>query len=309
MSLIENKTGETKIGFAVLLKFFQNEARFPSHKYEVPKAVIAYIAKQIYFEPELYAQYDWTGRSITYHRTQIREFFGFREDTIDDAQNMIEWLCQHVLHRDHEMEHLKEHVYRRFRELKIVPPTPDRIERLIRSSIHTYEETFFQTTFQKLPSITLAKLDSLIDSIAYLETDDSEVTSKDNGQLSFKELKADPGRAGVDSVLKEVNKLRTIRKLKRYYEVVWKAKNFQDMMTVKTLMYTGVRVSELINIKLADIDFHYCQNRINKGKGSKDRIVPFPQSFKELLAMHADSMKKEAGCLFVRIVLEKEIHG
>ncbi|WP_373230572.1 tyrosine-type recombinase/integrase [Cohnella sp.] len=91
----------------------------------------------------------------------------------------------------------------------------------------------------------------------------------------------------------------TEEELKRYYEVVWKAKNFQDMMIVKTLMYTGVRVSELISIKLADIDFHYCQIRINKGKGSKDRIVPFPQTFKELLAMHADSMKKkQAAYLF-----------
>lgn len=44
MKLIENKIGETRIGFAVLLKFFQNEARFPTYK--VPKAVIAYIAKQ-----------------------------------------------------------------------------------------------------------------------------------------------------------------------------------------------------------------------------------------------------------------------
>lgn len=48
MKLIENKTGETRIGFAVLFKFFQNEARFPTHKFEVPKAVIAYIAKQIF---------------------------------------------------------------------------------------------------------------------------------------------------------------------------------------------------------------------------------------------------------------------
>lgn len=87
--------------------------------------------------------------------------------------------------------------------------------------------------------------------------------------------------------------------LKRYYEVVWKDKIFQDMMIVKTLLYTGVRVSELINIKLTDIDFYYCQIRINKGKGNKDRIVPFPQSFKELLAMHADSMqKKQATYLF-----------
>nr|WP_289139336.1 tyrosine-type recombinase/integrase [uncultured Brevibacillus sp.] len=64
-------------------------------------------------------------------------------------------------------------------------------------------------------------------------------------------------------------------------------------------MYTGVRVSELINIKLTDIDFHYCLIRINNGKGRKDRIVPFPQTFKELLAMHADSVnKKQAVNLF-----------
>jgi integrase/recombinase XerD len=85
----------------------------------------------------------------------------------------------------------------------------------------------------------------------------------------------------------------TEEELKRYYEVVWKSKNFQDMMIVKTLMYTAIQVSELINIRLTDIDFHYCQIRINNGKGGKDRIVPFPQSFKEVLAMHVDAMKKK----------------
>lgn len=69
--------------------------------------------------------------------------------------------------------------------------------------------------------------------------------------------------------------------MKRYYDVVWKAKNFQDMIIIKTFLYTGVRVSELINIKLDDVDLNYCQIRINKGKGNKDRIVPFPNSFRE----------------------------
>lgn len=91
----------------------------------------------------------------------------------------------------------------------------------------------------------------------------------------------------------------TEEELKRYYEVVWRSKNFQNMIIIKTFLYTGARVSELINIKLTDVDFHYCQIRINKGKGSKDRIVPFPQSFKEMLAMHADVMRrKQAVYLF-----------
>ncbi|MGI6120573.1 MAG: tyrosine-type recombinase/integrase [Desulfosporosinus sp.] len=103
----------------------------------------------------------------------------------------------------------------------------------------------------------------------------------------------------IPKTSKQLPYVPTEEELKRYYDVVWKAKNFQDMMIVKTLLYTGARVSELINIKLTNVDFHYCQIRINKGKGNKDRIVPFPQSFKELLAMHADSMtKKQAVYLF-----------
>ncbi|WP_445671365.1 DUF4158 domain-containing protein [Paenibacillus sp. FSL R10-2748] len=114
MQQIGNKSSETRIGFAVMFKFFQYEARFPFHKFEVPKAVISYIAKQIEVLAELYAQYDWNGRMIKYHRAQIREFFGFRENTVQDSQEMSEWLCQHVLHRSQEWEHIKESVYGRF---------------------------------------------------------------------------------------------------------------------------------------------------------------------------------------------------
>nr|WP_275900732.1 DUF4158 domain-containing protein [Paenibacillus periandrae] len=212
MQQVGNRSGETRLVFFVLFKFFQYEARFPLHKFEVPKVIIQYIAKQIETPAELYAQYDWTGRSITYHRTQIREFFGFREDTMQDAEEMIDWLCKSVLFQDHDFEHLVETVYRRFREMKIVPPTADRIEQLIRTAIHTYEEQFFQATLEKLPVVSLSKLDSLVESIAFLD-DDQGGSSGGEGLLSFQELKADPGKPGVESVLKEVSKLRTIRNL------------------------------------------------------------------------------------------------
>jgi integrase/recombinase XerD len=87
--------------------------------------------------------------------------------------------------------------------------------------------------------------------------------------------------------------------IRRYYEVVWQTRNFQDMVLVKTLLYTGVRVSELVNIQLTDVDVERCQIRINQGKGGKDRIVPFPTTFKEVLAMHIDRMReKQAVYLF-----------
>ena len=40
-----------------------------------------------------------------------------------------------------------------------------------------------------------------------------------------------------------------------------------------------------------DVDFRRCQ--IDSGKGDKDRIVPFPDGFKELLAIHVKAMKKK----------------
>jgi integrase len=45
------------------------------------------------------------------------------------------------------------------------------------------------------------------------------------------------------------------------------------MLIIKTLLYTGDRVSELINMKLIDVDFQECQIRVNQGKGKKDRII------------------------------------
>jgi integrase/recombinase XerD len=48
-----------------------------------------------------------------------------------------------------------------------------------------------------------------------------------------------------------------------------------------------------VNIRLDDVDFERCQIRINAGKGNKDRIVPFPVLFKEVLAMHVDRMHQQ----------------
>jgi len=67
--------------------------------------------------------------------------------------------------------------------------------------------------------------------------------------------------------------------VKRYYEVVWNAKNFQGMLIIKMLLYTGVRVSDLINIKLSDINLDAFQSKIIEGKGKKDRVVLFSWSF------------------------------
>jgi integrase/recombinase XerD len=97
-------------------------------------------------------------------------------------------------------------------------------------------------------------------------------------------------------------KLPTVPKeeeIQRFYKAVWKTKRFQDLVIIKTFLYTGMRVGELVNIRLSDVDFDACQIRVNLGKGNKDRLVLFPSSFKEVLAMHHQSMcEKQATYLF-----------
>lgn len=51
-------------------------------------------------------------------------------------------------------------MYKRFRELKIVSPTPELIDRLIRSAVSTFEDQFFNTTYEKNSTYIYSQLKS-----------------------------------------------------------------------------------------------------------------------------------------------------
>lgn len=108
----------------------------------------------------------------------------------------------------------------------------------------------------------------------------------------FRHLRAEL-EVEVPTAPKKLPYVPTEDEIQRYYEVVWKAKNTQDIVMIKTLLYTGVRVTELVNIRITDVDFTRLQVRINQGKGKKDRLVPFPGAFKETLALHAEYGKQK----------------
>ena len=55
---------------------------------------------------------------------------------------------------------------------------------------------------------------------------------------------------------------------------------------LRLLFFTAVRVSELCNIGISEVDIEACKIRINQGKGSKDRYVLFGKSFATALRTH-----------------------
>src|SRR5215218_1588720 len=100
------------------------------------------------------------------------------------------------------------------------------------------------------------------------------------------------------AIPKPVQKLPPVpteAEIQRYYQAVWAGQNLQDVVLIKLLLYTGVRVGELVKIQLADVDLGQCQIRITDGKGHKDRQVPFPPGFKEALGLHIQTMRVKQG--------------
>jgi Domain of unknown function (DUF4158) len=119
--LLANKTGATRLGFAVLLRFLELEGRFPADADEVPAAVVDYLAGQVKVDRAELDGY-WTGRAVKYHRAQIRRELGFRESTLEDEQRMTEWLAGDLCPVELDDKRLRIDLLARFRQALIEPP-------------------------------------------------------------------------------------------------------------------------------------------------------------------------------------------
>lgn len=86
--LLYKKTTHGRLGFAVLLKYFQNEGRFPEHFDEVPRIVLAYLANQIDVPRCDLSDYSLNGRTAKRDRAEILQQLGIRRTTQQDLQNV-----------------------------------------------------------------------------------------------------------------------------------------------------------------------------------------------------------------------------
>jgi TnpA family transposase len=205
--LLANKAGPTRLGFAALLMFFRHEGRFPSSKHEVPTAVVKHLASQVGVAADAYLAYDWRGRAIKYHRVQIRATLGFRVASVQDADNLAKWLANEVVPHERAIERLRTTLYSRCRELRLEPPTPERITRLVRSAMASHERRVSQAVHGRLSPESIAGLEGLVNAV---KTDAANVGGE-SARAALLELKADPGPAGLESVLDEIAKLRRLR--------------------------------------------------------------------------------------------------
>jgi site-specific recombinase XerD len=67
---------------------------------------------------------------------------------------------------------------------------------------------------------------------------------------------------------------------------------YRNHAILATLMFAGLRRSELLNLKLADVDLENLAIFINQGKGSKDRFVPISFTLAQSLQRYIVERKR-----------------
>ncbi len=206
-TLLGNKVGATRLGFAVLLKMFQVNGRFPYRPEEGPFAAVEAIASQIEVPAEAWRGYDWRSRAAAYHRAQIRDALGFREPTLEDTDALAHWLEGQVFALEHRPDRLLTAARERCRSLRIEPPSPDRLDRSVRSVVHRHEEAWCDGLVTRLPSAASAALDAL------LKATHSDATGGEDNRAPLLPLRAGAGQASLQSVSEEADKLACIRAL------------------------------------------------------------------------------------------------
>ena len=202
-ALLKNRRGSTRLGYAVFLKYFQYEGKFPSSPAEVPSKIVTYVAWQVDVEPDIWSEYPWQGRSAEYHRTSIRAFCGFREFTLTDGQNLEDWLVEEILMQGHMPDQIREAAFNYCRNPKIEPPRPGRLKRIMNNAINRQETLFCEAFFQRLDPTTVERMETLLQLSAESET----------ARTAWQDLKSDPGKAGLASIQETALRLNLVRKV------------------------------------------------------------------------------------------------
>ena len=82
----------------------------------------------------------------------------------------------------------------------------------------------------------------------------------------------------------------------------------RDRAIVLTLLDTGIRCSELVQLTLDDLDLKAGRLRILHAKGNKQRVVPFASRCREALQHYLGFRGAEAGPLFVAAGRHRTLH-
>ncbi len=204
---VAGKRGPTRLAFALLLRFHALHGRFPRGRGELPEEAVAYVAGLVKVSAADLGLYEWEGRTVEYHRAQIRAFLGFRECTVADAEKLTAWLAENVCDTERRPERVREQLLGHLRAERIEPPAPTRITRVIGSALRAAEQTLTLRISSRIPDAVAARMQALVAGAS----DDPAETEEPEGREVFAQIRTDPGNVSLKTCETETAKLAAIR--------------------------------------------------------------------------------------------------
>ncbi|MGW5464368.1 Tn3 family transposase [Streptomyces sp. NPDC003996] len=217
---LRNKTGATRLGFAVQLKFLTWRGRFPKMRLELPPDAVEHVAKQVgVAAPEL-GSYDFTSRVAKRHRSELRDLTGWHECSKTDLVKLVSHLVDVIWHDERREEQVRAELLRQMRVDLIEPPTAAQIATIIRSALHQADERAVAEVAARLAreEDCPRRLDALVftDPTGGSEPDDDTASVDGDGadedlESVLSDIKSHPGNVSLNSLLDEISKLKQVR--------------------------------------------------------------------------------------------------
>ena len=217
---LSGRRGATKLGFALLLRFYAVHGRFPSGRSEIPDQAVAYVARLVDVPASDLGFYEWDGRTIKAHRTDIRKYFGFRECSIADADKAAEWLAANVCEKERQADRVREELLAHLKREQVEPPSRDRVRRVVGTALRQSEQALITRIARRVPAEAVSRMRALIaraadpgdeDAAGPGENDTLFDAAEVTGTDVFAAIRDEPGNVSVKTIGQEAFKLGTIR--------------------------------------------------------------------------------------------------
>ena len=204
---------ENHLAFAVMLKFFQLEGRYPTQADTISPAMISSLAAQLDGNSINFDHYNWKSRTAKRFRQEIRTLFDYKEASATDSEQFIQWMIEKILPMVPTLLQCREYGSQFFRELRIEPFSQKKVNRYIRSAIYRFEKQFFSSISTQLSDKTIQSIDQLLREDMD-DTDENKIKiNLPDMDIRLNNLKCDVAGVQLKHVHFEIKKLGHIRSI------------------------------------------------------------------------------------------------
>jgi len=222
LQLLKTKPSKAHLGFVAQLKHYQYYGRFLLSCDEIGSAPLEFLAEQLELPISDIDFYEFSGRTGRRHKKEILDYLGIIPATNEDKESFADWLKNDVYPQGVHLSESADLAYHWFLKQKAECPSKTDIDRIIRTAFNRFEQNLYEIISNNFSTEAKNKIDNCLNG--------SDVT------VDFSSLKSDPGRIGLESVLKETEKLQFIRSLELNSEIY-------QRICIKTLKNYYQRIS------------------------------------------------------------------